>query len=77
MTDIINKEFINEYGWGCRLLIIKNSQERKALIRWFRDEEPARSIVLSYTAFAMLGQAMSEAQNLWCAEIVKSLEEVK
>jgi hypothetical protein len=74
MIGIIDKEFINEYGWNCRLLIIKYPQERKVLIRWFRDDEPPRSIELSYTAFAMLGQAMMEAQDMWCAEIVKSLE---
>ena len=75
MTDIINKEFVNELGWNCRILIVKNPERRNVLLKWFRDDEPPKSINLSYTAFAFLGQAMSEAQDKWCAEIVKSLEE--
>jgi hypothetical protein len=75
MIETINKEFVNEYGWNCRIVIIKYSQERKVLIRWFRNEEPPQLIMLSYTAFAMLGQAMSEAQDIWCKEIVTALEE--
>ena len=75
MIETINKEFINEYGWNCRLLLLKNPERRNVLIKWFRDDEPPRSINLSYTAFAFLGQAMSEAQDKWCKEILKSLEE--
>jgi hypothetical protein len=74
MIEIIDKEFVNELGWNCRLLLLKNPEVKKVMIKWFRNGEPPKLILLSYTAFAMLGQAMSEAQDRWCAEIVTALE---
>ena len=75
MIEIIDKEFVNEYGWECRIVIIKNQQQRNVSIRWFCNDEPPKMILLSYTAFAFLGQAMSEAQDMWCKEIITALEE--